>query len=132
MIKKLNLSRNVKFINKYLELQELLQYLRASDIFISSPQKLQQIVSGTLSYAMGCGRPVITTHFLHARELVTKSNGILVKPNSPKSISEGLVKLLSNDRLRENMGKDAYARTRFMLWKNVANSYMEVFRKYAS
>ena len=129
-IKNLGLQDNVKFINKYMELKELLQYLRASDIFVSSGLGLSQIVSGTLSYAMGCGRPVITIPFLHAKEAVTPDRGILVEINDSKAYTKAIIRLLSDPALREQMGKNAYEYTRHMLWKNVADSYMKVFSKY--
>jgi glycosyltransferase involved in cell wall biosynthesis len=130
LIKKFKLNNNVKFVNKYLSLSELLEHLKASDIFVSSGKGLHQIVSGTLSYAMGCGRPVITIPFLHAKEAVSKNRGILVKLNDPKSFSKAIIKLLSNPKLREKMGENAYAYTRHMVWHNAAKSYMKVFKKY--
>jgi|TARA_Y100000310_G_C20676019_1_gene813074 glycosyltransferase involved in cell wall biosynthesis len=130
LIEKLKLKDNVKFVNKYLTLKELLQYLRASDIFVSSGWGLHQIVSGTLSYAVGCGRPVITIPFLHAKELITKNKGILVNINDSKSYAKAILKLLDNEKLRKIMSKNAYNASRFMLWNNVAESYLKIFKKY--
>jgi len=130
LIKKLHLNENVKFVNKYLPVPKLLEHLKATDIFVSSGKSLRQIVSGTLSYAMGCGRPVITIPFLHAKEAITKERGILVKPGNPKSFSKSIIRLLSNPKLREKMGKNAYRYTRHMVWSNVAKSYMKIFKRY--
>lgn len=130
LIKKLNLHNNVKFVDKYLPLPELLEYLKASDIFVSSGKDLNQITSGTLVYALSCGRPVITHPFLHAKEAVTKDRGILVKLGDSKSYAKAITKLLSTPKLRDNMGKNAYKYTRKMLWSNVAKSYMKVFKRY--
>ena len=130
LISRLNLEGNVKFINKYLDLNELHQYLRATDIFVSSGRGLNQIVSGTLSYAMGCGRPVIIIPFLHAKEVVTKDRGVLVELGNSESYAKAIIKLLSNPELREKMGKNAYDYSRPMLWSNVAESYMKVFNEY--
>jgi len=132
LIKELNLNNNIKLINRYVDSNELHQYLRATDIFVSSGRGLHQIVSGTLSYAMGCGRPVITIPFLHAKEVVTKDRGILVELGNSESYSKAIIKLLSNPELRETMGKNAYDYTRHMLWYNVAKSYMDVFEEYLS
>ncbi len=129
LINRLNLSNNVKFVNKYLDLDTLLQYLRATDIFVSSGKSLGQIVSGTLSYAMGCGRPVITIPFLHAKEAITPDRGILVELGNSGSYSKALIKLLSDPELRETMGKNAYDYTRHMVWHNVAESYMDIFKQ---
>ena len=130
LISRLNLEGNVKFINKYLDLNELHQYLRATDIFVSSGRGLNQIVSGTLSYAMGCGRPVIIIPFLHAKEVVTKDRGILVELGNSESYAKAIIKLLSNPGLRNKMGRNAYDYSRHMLWSNVAESYMKVFNEY--
>ncbi len=129
LIRGLNLDKHVLFVNEYLELHELLRYLKASDIFVSSGKGLHQITSGTLVYAMGCGRPVVTIPFLHAKEAVTKERGILVELGNSKSFSEAIIKILSDPLLRENMGKNAYEYTRHMTWNNVAKSYMDIFRK---
>ncbi len=130
LISRLNLEGNVKFINKYLDLNELHQYLRATDIFVSSGRGLNQIVSGTLSYALGCGRPVITIPFLHAKEAITKDRGILVELGNSESYAKAIIKLLSNPGLRKKMGRNAYDYSRHMLWSNVAESYMKVFNEY--
>jgi len=130
IITRLNLKNHVKFVNRYLELEELLQYLRATDIFVSSGRGLHQITSGTLSYAMGCGRPAITIPFVHAKEIVTPERGILVELGNPKSFSSAIKKLLSDELLRERMGENAYEFTRHMLWDNVAGSYMKVFEEF--
>jgi glycosyltransferase involved in cell wall biosynthesis len=67
---------------------------------------------------------------LHAKELITKDRGILVDIGDSKSYAKAVIKLLSNQKLRERMSKNAYKASRFMLWDNVVKSYMEVFKKY--
>ena len=129
-VRRLGLEDNVKFYNKYATLEGIIKYLKASDIYISSSVNPGQIVSGTLAYAMGCGRAVISTPFLHAKEVVTPSRGILVELNNPKSFAGAILQLLSNPALRQEMGKNAYKYTRRMTWPNVARSYMGVFKRY--
>ncbi len=131
-IRALGLQKHVKFYNKYLRLGEITKYLRATDVYISSGINPNQIVSGTLSYAMGCGRPVVSTPFLHAKESIGGRNGILVDFNSPKSFEDGIIKLVSDLEAAAGMGRNSYYYTRHMTWPNVALSYMEVFSKYAS
>ncbi len=130
LIKKLRLEKNVRFVNRYLPLPNLLEHLRATDIFVSSGRGLAQIVSGTLVYAMGCGKPVVAHPFLHARESVTKDRGILVKLGDSRAYSKAIIKILSNPKIREKMGKNAYKYTRHMVWSNVAKSYMKIFKRY--
>ncbi len=130
LIEGLNLENNVKFVNKYLPLDKLVQYLKATDIFLLSGKGTSQITSGTLSYAMGCGRPVICHPFVHAQEAVTPERGILVELGNSNAYSQAILKLLSNPALMEEMGENTYTYTRKMTWSSVADSYMEVFKNF--
>lgn len=131
-IRALGLEKYVKFINKYVSLDELLLYLKATDIYISSSLNPEQISSGTLSYAIGCGCAVVSTPFLNAKDAVTLNRGILLEDfRKPELFSEAVIKILSNPSLREKMEKNAYEYTRQMTWSNVAESYMKLFNKYA-
>ncbi len=130
-VKELNLQKNVKFYNKYVKLSEIIKYLKAADIYVCSNTDPNQAVSGTLAYAMGCGRAVISTPFIHAKEAVNPKTGILVEFNNSQSFADAILKLLSNPDLKEKMNKNAYLNTRHMTWPNVVESYMEVFNKYA-
>lgn len=130
-VKELGLHGYVKFYNKYVTLKEIVMYLRASDIYISSGLDPNQITSGTLSYALGCGRPVISTPFLHAREDLNGDRGVLLEDfKEPEMFKDALIKLLSNPEMRKQMSTNAYHYTRKMTWDNVANSYKEVFSRY--
>jgi len=128
-VKNLNLQEHVKFYNKYMELEEILKYLGATDIYISSSNNPNQVTSGTVSYAMGCGRVVISTPFLHARDAVIPERGLLVEFRNSKSFTDAIIKVLSNPKLKEKMEKNAYDYTRHMTWSNVAQSYLQVFNK---
>jgi len=130
LIEGLGLKKNVKFVNKYLPLDELIQYLKATDIFLLSGKGLNQITSGTLSYAMGCGRAVISHPFLHAEEAIGSERGILVELGNSEKYSAAIIKLLSEPELREEMGRKAYNYTRPMTWPRVAESYMNVFKNF--
>jgi len=129
-VKKLALEDHVKFYNKYLRLNEIIKYLRATDVYISSSINPNQIVSGTLSYAMGCGKAVVSTPFLHAKEVINAERGILVRFKDPGSFADAILRILSDKNLRERMGRNAYSYTRHMTWPNVALAYMKVFEKY--
>ncbi len=129
-VKELGLEKNVKFYNKYVSLKEIVQYLQATDIYVCSNNDPHQVVSGTLAYAVGSGRAVISTPFLHAKELVTPDRGILAEFNNPKSFADAIIKIISNPKLKASMEKNAYANTRHMTWDNVALAYMSVFKKH--
>ncbi len=130
-VKKMSLENNVKFYNKYLKLREIIKYLEATDIYISSPLNPNQIVSGTLSYAMGCGKAIVSTPFLHAKEAITPERGILLKEfKNPKLFAKALLRILSTPKLKKQMEENTYAYSRPMTWTNVALSYLKVFEKY--
>ena len=129
LVSDLGLNNNVKFHNKFITLQELLQYLLATDIYVCTNLERNQIVSGTLSYAMGCGRPVVSTPIIYAEELLADGRGELAKFKNPQSYTVAIDKLLSNEEERIEMCKQAYAYTRSMTWSNVASRYLNVFNK---
>jgi len=130
-VRELKLSSHVSFYNEYVTLDKLLQFLRAADIYISTSLDPNQAVSGTLSYALGSGRPVISTPFAQAREIITPQSGLLVNFKDPASYAEALLNLLKDPTRREQLGKNAYFRTRHMTWDNVALEYSKLFSKYS-
>lgn len=127
----LGLYDHVKMYNRYFPLSELLHFLKATDIYISPSLEPNQAVSGTLSYALGVGRPVISTAFAQAREVLTDEVGILVDFRSPDSYADAILRLLRDDERRLQLGRNAYFRTRNMIWPNVALQYARVFSEYA-
>jgi len=131
-VRELKLSSHVSFYNEYVTLDKLLQFLRAADIYISTSLDPNQAVSGTLSYALGSGRPVISTPFAQATEIITPQSGLLVNFKDPASYAESLLNLLKDPLRREQLGKNAYFRTRNMTWDNVALEYSKLFSKYSS
>ncbi|MFH1225851.1 MAG: glycosyltransferase family 4 protein, partial [bacterium] len=129
-VEKLGLEDNVKFYNKYITLEEIISYLRATDVYILPSMDTRQAVSGTLVYAMGAGRPVISTAFEHAQEIVNEERGGLVKPKDPAGITRHLLRFLEDEKMRQEASQNAYAFSRFMTWPNVAIAYMDLFRKH--
>lgn len=126
----LRLNNYVRFYNRYLPLEELFKFLQATDIYLSPSVDPNQTVSGTLSYAIGAGRPAISTGFPQARDLVTPENGILVGFKNTKAFAQAILKLLADPNLRMQMGKNAYFSTRRMIWPNVALAYGRIFEKF--
>ncbi len=130
-IKELGLTENVKFYNKYVALKEIIQYLKASDIYISSTLTPEQITSGTLAYAMGCGRATISTPFLHAQDMVNHERGVLLESfQKPEEYSQAILRLLGDKNLRKDAEQNSYEYTRPMTWPNVALSYGDLIRDY--
>ena len=130
-VHQLGLSNYVSFYNTYFDINKLLQFLEATDVYLSTSLNPNQAVSGTLSYALGSGRPVISTAFAQAKQDITSEVGILVDFKNPQAFTDAIIKLLSNDQLRLQMGKNAYFRTRHMTWANVAHSYLKYFSQFA-
>ena len=126
----LGLNDYVLFYNTYFDINKLLRFLEATDVYLSPSLNPKQTVSGTLSYALGSGRPVISTAFTQAKEDITDEVGILIDFKNPQAFTKAIIKLLSNDQLRLQMGKNAYFRTRQMVWENVALSYLKYFSQF--
>ncbi|MEO5634974.1 MAG: glycosyltransferase [Candidatus Paceibacterota bacterium] len=124
---KLGVEKNIVFNNKYLTNEDLLKYLEATDIYLSLSQNPDQTVSGTLTYALGAGRAVISTSFMQAKEIVTEENGVLIGFNDSNAIANEVLKLFDDPWRLRNMGRAAYFHTRSMAWPNVSLSYMSVF-----
>lgn len=126
----LNLADYVSFYNTYFDQNDLFRFLEATDVYLSPSLNPDQTVSGTLSYALGSGRPVISTAFAQAKEDINDKVGILIGFKSPKAFANAIIKVLGNDRLRLQMGKNAYFRTRHMTWENIALSYLKYFSQF--
>lgn len=126
-IQDLNLENNIFFYNKYLDVNELLHFLEATDIYMALAQDPNQAVSGTLSYALGTGRSVVSTSFAQAREDVTAEVGILVDFKDTHQIAEALITLIADPQKRLSMAKNAYFRTRSRTWRNVILLYMKEY-----
>src|SRR3989344_1052661 len=130
-VNRLGLENHVKFYNKYLHVDELIKYLKATDIYISPTIDAGQSVSGTLSYALGCGRPVISTATSYARHIVNDRVGALVPIKNSKAISKKLLDFLGDDKKIKSMSVEAYEQTRPMTWPNIATSYFKLYQKFA-
>ena len=128
-IENLGLKNNVKFYNKFLTLQEIIDCLLATDIYVCTNLDKNQIVSGTLSYAMGCGRTIVSSPIAYAKEFLSKNRGVIVEEKSPESYAQEIDKVLSNPELKKTIERNAYTYTRPMTWQNVAINYLKVFNK---
>ena len=130
-VHQLGLSNCVSFFNTYFNINKLLQFLEATDIYLSPSLNPNQAVSGTLSYALGSGRPVISTAFAQAKQDITSEVGLLIDFKNPPAFTDAIIKLISDNELCLQMGKNAYFRTRHMTWENVAHSYIKYFSQFA-
>jgi glycosyltransferase involved in cell wall biosynthesis len=129
LVNKLGLKDNVKFYNRYVTLQEIVQYLLASDIYVCTNLERNQIVSGTLSYALGCGRATISTPSRYSEEMLSNEKGLLAEFKNPESFTEAIDRILSDEELKRNLERRAYSFTRPMIWQNIASRYLHVFNR---
>lgn len=129
LVTKLGLEKHVKFYDQYLSLPDLLEFLQATDIYISTSINPNQAVSGTLSYALGAGRAVISTEFAQAKEIITSDIGRLIPIKDSHALTLALLDLLSDEERLEKMDRNAYDKTRSMLWSNVAKEYTNLLMR---
>ena len=128
IVQELKLENNVLFINEYLELKQLLEYLTLSDIYLFSSKDPNQAVSGTFAYALSCGCAVISTPIPHALEALEDGNGILLKEfDNPLEFQKAILELIENKEKRVAMGKNAYSLSHSTIWENVAIKYGLLF-----
>ena len=127
LVRKLNISDHVIFHNRFVELKELCEFLGAADIYVTPYLEECQITSGTLAYAMGTGKAVISTPYWYATEMLAEGRGIIVPFKNPDAIAEHIIGLLDNDMKLQTMRKKAYTFCREATWKEVSRRYLEVF-----
>jgi glycosyltransferase involved in cell wall biosynthesis len=126
-IRRLGMQAHVEFVDRFVGKHELSQYLEAADVFVTPYPNLGQIVSGTLSYAMGAGRAIVSTPYTYASEALAGGRGILVQPGSVTDLAGSLTKLLGDHALRSEIGRRAYAYSRGMVWSAVGAKYRALF-----
>jgi len=129
LVNELKIENNVKFHNRYLTLRELIRYLQATSVYITPYLNPDQITSGTLAYALSCGKVIVSTPYLYAREVLADGRGELVRFRDPNSIAKAVNRILDNDSLRMTIEKRAYAYSRQMIWANVGKKYLALFRE---
>jgi glycosyltransferase involved in cell wall biosynthesis len=125
---KFGIKEKVFFLNEYLSLQELTSVIQAMDIYVAPYTNPQQISSGALAYAIGCGRACVATPFAYAKEHLSDKRGILVPFNNSEKLSEALNFLIENPEEREKMAHSSYLLGRKMTWVKVADAYLDIFR----
>jgi hypothetical protein len=129
LAKDLDVQKHVVFFNRFVELEELMRFIGAADIYLTPYLTESQITSGTLAYAFGAGNAVVSTPYWHAAELLTEERGKLVPFRDAKAIAVAVVELLRDEPLRHSMRKNAYKLGRDMVWSRVARLYAKSFEQ---
>ena len=124
LAKKLGVEQQVLFVNRFVTHEEMASLVGSADIYITPYCHEAQAVSGTLAYAMGVGKAIVSTPYWHAAELLDHGRGVLVPFENPAAIATAAIELLADDEARLAMRKRAYQYARPMVWKRVAQSYM--------
>lgn len=126
------LENHVVFYNRFVSLEELVEFIGAADIYITPYHNEAQIVSGTLAYTVGAGKAVISTPYWYAQEMLADKRGVLVPFLDSAALAKQVIELLDNEAERHAMRKRAYLFGRAMIWSEVAKRYMESFERARS
>jgi glycosyltransferase involved in cell wall biosynthesis len=130
-VKQYGLQDHVRFINKYLSLSELLEYLQLTDIYLFTSHDPNQAVSGTFAYAMSCSCPIISTPIPHAKELLTQDTGIIFDFDNSKQLANSVIHLLNDDELRNRISTNVLQKIVSTAWENSAAEHAMLFGEMA-
>jgi len=127
LAKRNKVEKNVIFYNQFVDLENLKEFIGAADLYVTPYLNEAQITSGTLAYAFGAGKAVVSTPYWHAAELLAEGRGVLAPFGDASAIAREVTGLLRDDTRRHAMRKNAYRIGREMVWSNVAQIYMRCF-----
>jgi glycosyltransferase involved in cell wall biosynthesis len=130
-VKELGLENHVDFQNRFLSRVELNRYLQATDVYITPYLGANQISSGTLINALAVGRAVVSTPYLHAKEVLQNGRGVLCNFKSSASIAAAVEKILSDENLKMKIELKAYEYSRSFIWSSVAKKYVDLFNLFS-
>lgn len=129
LVEDLGLHAHVRFIDRYLEISELLGYLQATDLYLFTSNDPNQAVSGTFAYAMSCACPIVATSIPHTREILGSDVGRLVEIGNSALMAKSVLELLSDRQLLDWMAINAFQKTRESSWENVAIKHVTEYGK---
>lgn len=126
-VRELGVEDHVVFLDQFVDQATLLEFISMCDVYVTPYLNEAQMTSGTLAYSFGLGKPVVSTPYWHARELLADGRGVLVPFGDPAAIGDQIAQLLTDDPRRQAMRERAYAASRSMTWDRTAERYMAVF-----
>jgi glycosyltransferase involved in cell wall biosynthesis len=132
LAREMGVEAQVIFHNRFVSPEEMVEFIGAADIYVTPYRHEAQVVSGTLAYALGAGKAIISTPYWHAIELLDDRRGALVPFQDSAAIAQKTIELLDTPAIRHAMRKRAYLFAREMVWKRVAQGYMESFSRVRS
>ena len=131
LAEELGVSEHVEFVNSYLGLRQLLGYLNLTDVYVTPYIGKEQIVSGTLAYAVDCGKAIVSTPYLYAQEVLANGRGLLVDFRDSSGTAQAILELLRNNALKEGVEARCYAFSRDMTWQQVGSKHVRLARSFA-
>jgi len=128
-LQRLGLDGHAKFVNRYLTKEEIIDYLAATDIYITPYLNPHQITSGTLAYAVAAGKAIVSTPYLYARFLLEGGRGLLVDFRDRVGLAAALNRLLEEPMLQQSLENLTHAYGRDLIWPAVGQQYLSLFRQ---
>ena len=128
-VMEMKLQGHVLFVNKYLPLDVLLEYLQLTDVYLFTSKDRNQAVSGTFSYAVSCGCPVISTPIPHTREVLNDGTGMIVDFEAPDQIAAAAILLLNDEDLMKSISLNARHKMAITAWQNTAIAHALLFKQ---
>ena len=123
------LTQHVQFVDRYLTEEDIVAYLEASDVYVTPYLDPNQITSGTLAYALGAGRAIVSTPYLHAAEALSHDRGLLVDFRSPAALSAAVLRIIEEPALRAELERNAYEAGRKTAWPGIARATASLLRE---
>jgi len=131
LVDSLGLEQHVAFVDEYLSQREIMDYLLASDVYVTPYLDPNQITSGTLSYALGAGKAIVSTPYLHATEALGDGRGVLVEFRSEQSLADAILRILEDPEHKRQLEQNAYEYGHKMTWPQVGAHMLEIFKSVA-
>lgn len=128
LVESLGLDGHVAFVDQYLTQRQIVEYLLASDIYVTPYLDPNQITSGTLAYALGAGKAIVSTPYLHAAEALAEGRGILVDFRSERALADAVLRILDNPELKQQLEWNSYAYGHEMAWPFIGQRMLRIFR----
>jgi glycosyltransferase involved in cell wall biosynthesis len=128
-VKRLGMTDHVRFVDAFAHRVDMTRWLQAADVVVTPYPNLDQTVSGSLSYAMGAGRAIVSTPYAYAADLLADGRGVLVPSVTPEQLAAALNDVLGDADLRAALGRRAYEYSRGMVWSEIGAQYRRLFAR---
>lgn len=126
-VRELGITNNVRFVNKYLPLKDVVSWLKTIDVYVTPYLEPHQITSGALAYAIGAGKACVSTPYIYAQEVLAEKRGLLVPFRNAQAITDAVIDLVEHPEKKKAIEHHAYHYGRLMTWPNVAQSHISLF-----